>query len=74
LGTSGPAIHHNGTLLPENYYFQILLDIGTVGFLLWAIVFFQIIGMQYHLRQVLKNKKLTEMEQAHYLAFQKLQL
>ncbi|MDR3168258.1 MAG: hypothetical protein LBU27_00390 [Candidatus Peribacteria bacterium] len=30
LGSSGPAIHHNGTMLPENYYFEILLDTGTV--------------------------------------------
>ncbi len=32
LGSSGPAIHHNGSILPENYYFQILLDIGFIGF------------------------------------------
>lgn len=36
LGTSGPAIHHNWTILPENYFIQLLLDIGRIGFLLWT--------------------------------------
>lgn len=36
LGSSWPAVHHSGTLLPENYYLQIMLDLGTVGFLLWC--------------------------------------
>lgn len=34
LGSSGPAVHHSGNLLPENYYLQLMLDLGTVGFLL----------------------------------------
>ncbi|MDR0859550.1 MAG: hypothetical protein LBO09_00790 [Candidatus Peribacteria bacterium] len=51
LGSSGPAIHHNGTMLPENYYFEILLDTGTIGLILWAIVIFQLIGMQAMLRK-----------------------
>jgi len=34
LGSSWPAIHHEGTILPENYYIQIAIDAGTV----WAIL------------------------------------
>lgn len=34
LGSSGPAVHHGGDKLPENYYLQLMLDIGTVGFLM----------------------------------------
>lgn len=42
LWTSGPAVHHNGTILPENYYIQLMLDIGTVGFILRTLVILQI--------------------------------
>ena len=34
LGSSWPAIHHEGTILPENYYIQIAIDTGT----LWDIL------------------------------------
>lgn len=34
LGTSWPAIHHEGSILPENYYIQLIIDIGTIGFLI----------------------------------------
>lgn len=34
LGSSWPAIHHEGTILPENYYIQIAIDTGTV----WSIL------------------------------------
>jgi len=52
LGTAWPAIHHNGTILPENYYLQLILDIGTIWFLLWAVVIFQI---QKICKQIKKN-------------------
>ncbi len=51
LGSSGPAVHHSGNLLPENYYLQLMLDLGTVGFLLWCGVMF-LLG--------LKQKKLQQ--------------
>ncbi|HMT00790.1 MAG TPA: hypothetical protein PKC14_00530 [Candidatus Absconditabacterales bacterium] len=35
LGFSGPAVHFGGKVLPENYYLQLLIDIGIVGFGLW---------------------------------------
>ena len=37
LGSSGPAIHHNGTILPENYFIQLLIDIGRMWFILWIV-------------------------------------
>lgn len=42
LGTSGPAVHQNWTILPENYYIQLMLDIGTIGFILRTIFVIQI--------------------------------
>lgn len=36
LGSSGPAVHHWGNKLPENYYLQLMLDMGTIGFLIWC--------------------------------------
>lgn len=42
LGTSWPAIHHNGTILPENYFIQLILDIGTIWFILRALLVRQI--------------------------------
>lgn len=36
LGSSWPAIHHNGSILPENYFIQLLIDIGLIGFSLFV--------------------------------------
>lgn len=36
LGSSWPAIHHNGSILPENYFIQLLIDIGLIGFTIFA--------------------------------------
>ncbi|MDR2541040.1 MAG: hypothetical protein LBD11_04610 [Candidatus Peribacteria bacterium] len=33
-------------MLPENYYFEILLDTGTIGLILWVLMIFQLLGMQ----------------------------
>lgn len=74
LGSSGPAIHHNGTLLPENYYFQILLDMGTLGFLLRAITIFQILGMHYAIKKTLAKKNLNKEQQTQYLLLQRMQM
>jgi hypothetical protein len=43
LGSSGPAIHHNGSMLPENYFMQLMLDIWTVWFIFWCIVILQML-------------------------------
>lgn len=41
LGTAWPAIHHGGTILPENYYLQVATDIGTLGFIIRTLLIFQ---------------------------------
>ena len=46
LGTSGPAIHHNWTILPENYFIQLMIDIGAIWFLLWASVVYSFFLIQ----------------------------
>lgn len=42
LWSSGPGIHRNGSLLPENYYLQLALDYGRAWpvcfFLFWRII------------------------------------
>lgn len=38
LGSSWPAVHHNWTLLPENYFVQLLLDIWVLWFAFWIII------------------------------------
>ena len=38
LGSSGPGIHWNGSLLPENYYLQIALDYGRLWPVLFALI------------------------------------
>ncbi|MFA5748443.1 MAG: hypothetical protein WC872_05040, partial [Candidatus Absconditabacterales bacterium] len=57
LGTSGPAIHFNGTILPENYFIQLMLDIGTIGFLIWAWLIFEIMRIN---KKIMLNVKKNE--------------
>ena len=40
LWSSGPAIHHNGTILPENYFIQLIIDIGRLWFGLWIVAIY----------------------------------
>jgi len=59
LGSSWPAIHHNGTILPENYYMQIAIDIGTIGFILLMITLISIkIKIQ---KLIIREKELLSM-------------
>ena len=55
LGTSWPAVLHNGTILPENYYFQLMLDIWTLGFLLRALIIIQITRITKKIQQSYKD-------------------
>lgn len=55
LGSSGPAVHHTGSFLPENFYFQLLLDMGTIGFILRCGVIYLFLQMQIQLNQQLKT-------------------
>lgn len=36
LGSSWPWVHWNGSILPENFYLQLLLDYGTIPFIAWC--------------------------------------
>lgn len=55
LGTSWPAINHNGTILPENYYIQLMLDIGTIGFILRALLIAQITRLERKIQEKYKD-------------------
>jgi len=55
LGTSGPAVNYNGTILPENYYIQLMLDIGTLGFILRAILIIQITRLARRIQKKIRS-------------------
>lgn len=74
LGTSGPSIHYNGIFLPENYYFQILLDTGTIGFLLQIFCLFQILWISHLLLKKFQKEKMTDDELMNHLLVRKFQL
>jgi len=56
LGTSWPAVHYNGTILPENYYIQLMLDIGTRWFLLRAFCIWQRQKIQNKIKKQIQDK------------------
>lgn len=57
LGTAWPAIHHNGTILPENYFIQVMIDIGTIWFILWARIWYTIIMIEKKIKKSFINEK-----------------
>ncbi|MCX6825316.1 MAG: hypothetical protein NTY80_03750 [candidate division SR1 bacterium] len=67
LGTSGPAVNYHGTILPENYYIQLMLDIGTIGFILWTILIGLIIRLAKRIQETMRTKEKTEQERYIYL-------
>ena len=67
LGTSWPAINHNGTILPENYYIQLMLDIGTLGFILWTILILQITRLATRIQQKFKKLSIHTTTETIYL-------
>jgi hypothetical protein len=67
LGTSGPAVNHNGTILPENYYIQLMLDIGTVGFILRTLVILQITRLAKKIQISFKKTQANTSSQTLYL-------
>lgn len=73
LGSSGPAVHYEWKYLPENYYLQIMLDIGAVWFLFWA---FSVLSLLLIQRAVLKQHKwiLTRSEEYQFQVLYKLQI
>ena len=73
LGSSGPAVHYEWKYLPENYYLQIMLDIGTVWFLVWTFMLMCLLLMQY--KVIWLNKwKLTNEEEYQLQVLYKLQI
>lgn len=74
LWTSWPAIHHNGTILPENYYIQLMLDIGTIGFILRTIVILSIIRLSRKIQKAFATIQTDTKEQTTYLLRQGLNI
>ena len=74
LGSSGPAVHHEWTMLPENYFMQIMLDIGTVGFIIWTIVLFQMLLIFKNISLNINNNKLDTSDQIAFLQWKRLYL
>ena len=69
LGTSWPAIHHNGTILPENYFLQLILDIWTIGFLLWVLCIWQVQNIANKIKRYFADTKDTLTQQIYHLRF-----
>jgi len=72
LGSSWPAIHHEWTMLPENYFMQVMLDIGTVWFIIWAIVIFQILLIFKNIKLEFDKWNRSAEEEMALLHWQKL--
>ncbi len=62
LWTAGPAIHHNGTILPENYFIQVMIDIGTIWFILWAWVRYAVIVIEKRIKKTFVDNKNNNLE------------
>ncbi len=56
LGSSGPAIHHNWSILPENYFMQILIDSGLIGFVLLILCY---ISIWQQIKKSLNHKEIN---------------
>lgn len=74
LWTSWPAIHHEGTKLPENYFMQIMLDIGTTWFILWCIVMFSILVVCKTIQIASEKWKYNKEDAAAFLQWKRLLL
>lgn len=74
LGSSGPAIHHEWTMLPENYFMQIMLDIWTVGFIIWAVCVMYILLIIKHIEKYFENWDFDAEQEAVFLARKRLTL
>ncbi len=73
LGSSGPAIHYEWKYLPENYFLQIMLDIGTVWFLFRTFMLMCLLLVQYKVIW-LSKWKLTNEEEYQLQVLYKLQI
>lgn len=66
LGTAWPAINYNGTILPENYFIQIMIDIGTIGFLIRTLVIRQIMHIAKKIQKYFATRQ-SENTQTIYI-------
>ena len=73
LGSSWPAIHYEWKYLPENYFLQIMLDIGTVWFLFRTFMLMCLLLVQYKVIW-LSKWKLTNEEEYQLQVLYKLQI
>ena len=73
LGSSGPAIHYEWKYLPENYFLQIMLDIGTVWFLFRTFMLMCLLLVQYKVIW-LSKWKLNNEEKYQLQVLYKLQI
>ena len=73
LGSSGPAIHYEWKYLPENYFLQIMLDIGTIWFLFRTFVVLCLLLIQYKVIGI-RKWKLTNEEEYQLQVLYKLQM
>lgn len=67
LWSSGPGIHRNGSLLPENYYLQLALDYGRLWPVCFTIYWYSMI---HWLRKNILNKEKNSLYQIHLLFLQ----
>lgn len=72
LWTSWPAVHHEWTMLPENYFIQIMLDIGTVWFIFWAICIFHILIIFKNIKNHFSGKNESQEKNIIYLQRERL--
>ena len=72
LWSSWPAIHHSWEFLPENYYLQLLLDMGTMGFLIrcWVLLLWLYEQKNLRIKLLKKNEGWNDYYQT-FLALQK---
>lgn len=58
LGSSGPSIHTwHGNILPENFFVQILIDIGIPGLLLWLFFWYLVLHSMRSNRAKVKDER-----------------
>jgi len=74
LGSSWPAIHHEWTMLPENYFMQIMLDVWTMWFILWCVVILFILMIFKAIENHFKKWKYSDEDAAVFLQWKRLLL
>ena len=73
LWSSWPAVHYEWKYLPENYYLQIMLDIGTVWFLFRVVSILYLLWTQYNVVRSCKWN-VSDEEELQLMAFRRMQM